>query len=57
MKLSRISVAHNVEAFMQLGNRIPSAGLGRTFLLGTGKLLQLSRIAKADGRYSVAPIA
>jgi len=31
--------------------------LGRNFIFITAKLLQLSRITNADGRYSAAPMA
>src|SRR4030095_13708633 len=48
-------MAYNDRAFVLLGNFIPSSPLGRNFCLLTAKLQQLSRIAKADGRYSISP--
>ena len=40
------------------GIRIPTACLAVAFkIINTAKLLQLSRITNADGRYSPAPMA
>jgi hypothetical protein len=53
-----LKIFANGGAFVLLGNRIPAACFAVAFkIIITAKLLQLSRIANADGGYSSAPIA
>jgi len=47
-------VAHNGQAFVLLGFRIPTLCLAVTFFI-TAKLLQLNRITNAERRYFLSP--
>ena len=49
-------IAAIVPAFVLFGFRIPTVCLAVTLKFNTVKLMQLSRIANVDGRYSSAPM-